>query len=187
MTQVHPISFIFTLPEDDLPAVSRALAAGPVAVTAFSRDEKTELDHGTLALIDNQIDQATGTARLKATFPNDAGQLWPGEFLNARVLVDTAHNAMTIPSAAVQRGPSGVFTYVLKPNSTVEVRPLQIGAESNALTVITKGLSDGETVITSNQYRLQPGSAVRTGTAAPLRTTATTGSGSPGNTNGGAR
>jgi multidrug efflux system membrane fusion protein len=187
LTQVHPISFIFTLPEDDLPAVSRALAAGPVAVTAFSRDEKTELDHGTLALIDNQIDQATGTARLKATFPNDAGQLWPGEFLNARVLVDTAHNAMTIPSAAVQRGPSGVFTYVLKPNSTVEVRPLQIGAESNALTVITKGLSDGETVITSNQYRLQPGSAVRTGTAAPLRTAATTGSGSPGNTNSGAR
>jgi multidrug efflux system membrane fusion protein len=187
LTQVHPISFIFTLPEDELPAVSRALAAGRVAVTALSRDDKTELDQGTLALIDNQIDQTTGTARLKATFPNDAGQLWPGEFLNARVLVDTAHNAMTIPSAAVQRGPSGVFTYVVKPNSTVEVRPLQIGAERNALTVVTKGLSDGETVVTSNQYRLQAGAAVRTGAAAaPLRT-AETGSVSPGNTNGAPR
>jgi hypothetical protein len=115
LTQVHPISFIFTLPEDELPAVSRALAAGPVAVTALSRDDKTELDHGTLALIDNQIDQATGSARLKAVFQNDAGQLWPGEFLNARLLVDTARNAMTIPSAAVQRGPSGVFTFPMLP------------------------------------------------------------------------
>jgi len=187
LTQVHPISFIFTLPEDELPAVSRALAAGPVAVTALSRDDKTELDHGTLALIDNQIDQATGSARLKAVFQNDAGQLWPGEFLNARLLVDTARNAMTIPSAAVQRGPSGVFTYVVKADSTVEARPLQIGTESNATTVVSKGLSDGEIVVTSNQYRLQPGAAVRTSTAAaPLRTAAA-GAASPGSATGGAQ
>ncbi len=187
LTQVHPISFIFTLPEDELAAVSRALATGPVAVTALSRDDKTELDHGTLALIDNQIDQATGSARLKANFPNDAGQLWPGEFLNARLLVDTARNAVTIPSAAVQRGPSGVFTYVVRPNSTVEARPLQIGAESSATTVVTQGLSDGEVVVTSNQYRLQPGAAVRTSTAAaPLRTAAT-GAASPGGASGGVR
>jgi len=174
LTQVQPISFIFTLPEDELPAVSRALAAGPVVVAALSRDEKTEFDHGTLALIDNQIDQTTGTARLKATFPNTKNQLWPGEFINARVLLETAHNALVIPSNAVQRGPDGVFTYVVKADATVEARPLQIGAESGALTVVAKGLNDGEIVVTSNQYRLQPGAAVRTSTNAsvPIRAAA---------------
>ena len=165
LTQVQPISFIFTLPEDELPAVSGALAAGPVAVAALSRDDRTELGRGTLALIDNQIDQATGTARLKATFPNTANKLWPGEFINARVLVDTARNALTIPSAAVQRGPTGVFTYVVKRDSTVEARPLQIGPENGTLTVVAKGLNDGEVVVTSNQYRLQPGAEVKTSAA----------------------
>jgi multidrug efflux system membrane fusion protein len=174
LTQVQPISFIFTLPEDELPAVSRALATGPVAVAALARGEETELDHGTLTLIDNQIDQTTGTARLKATFPNTANTLWPGEFINARVLVETVHNALTIPSAAVQRGPTGVFTYVVRPDSSVEVRPLQIGAESGALTLVAKGIDDGEVVVTSNQYRLQPGTTIRanTGAATPTRTAA---------------
>jgi membrane fusion protein, multidrug efflux system len=171
LTQVQPIAFIFTLPEDDLPALSRALASGPVAVAALSRDDKVELDHGTLSLIDNEIDATTGTARLKATFPNTANKLWPGEFLNARVLVATDSNAVTIPSTAVQRGQTGVFTYVVKADSTVEARPLQIGAESNTVTEVAKGLNAGEVVVTSNQYRLQPGSAVRTtaGTT-PIRT-----------------
>jgi multidrug efflux system membrane fusion protein len=161
LTQVQPISFIFTLPEDDLPAVSRALAAGPVTVAAMSRDDTIELDHGTLSLIDNQIDATTGTARLKATFPNTADKLWPGEFLNA----------VTIPATAVQRGPTGVFTYVVKADSTVEARPLQIGAESNTVTEVDKGLSAGEIVVTSNQYRLQPGAAVQTNAAgAAIRT-----------------
>jgi membrane fusion protein, multidrug efflux system len=172
LTQVQPISFIFTLPEDDLPALSRALAAGPVAVAAMSRDDKIELDHGTLSLIDNQIDATTGTARLKATFPNTADTLWPGEFINARVLVATDSNAVTIPSTAVQRGQTGVFTYVVKADSTVEARPMQIGAESNSVTEVAKGLSAGEIVVTSNQYRLQPGSAVRASasSAPPIRT-----------------
>ena len=171
LTQVQPIAFIFTLPEDDLPALSRALAAGPVAVAAMSRDDKVELDHGTLSLIDNQIDTTTGTARLKATFPNAANKLWPGEFINARVLVATDSNAVTIPSTAVQRGASGVFTYVVKADSTVEARPLQIGAESNTVTEVAKGLNEGEIVVTSNQYRLQPGTAVRTSaSSAPIRT-----------------
>jgi len=171
LTQVQPIAFIFTLPEDDLPALSRALAAGPVAVAAMSRDDKVELDHGTLSLIDNQIDTTTGTARLKATFPNTANKLWPGEFINARVLVATDSNAVTIPSTAVQRGASGVFTYVVKADSTVEARPLQIGAESNSVTEVAKGLNAGEVVVTSNQYRLQPGSAVRTNASStPVRT-----------------
>ena len=106
--------------------------------------------------------QTTGTVRLKATFPNTANKLWPGEFVNARVLVQTDSNALTIPSIAVQRGPTGVFTYVVKADSTVEARPLQIGDESDAVTVVAKGLKDGEGVVTSNQYRLQPGAAVRT-------------------------
>lgn len=171
LTQVQPIAFIFTLPEDDLPALSRALAAGPVAVAALSRDDKVELDHGTLSLIDNEIDATTGTARLKATFPNTANKLWPGEFLNARVLVTTDRNAVTIPSTAVQRGQTGVFTYVVKADSTVEARPLQIGAESNTVTEVAKGLNVGEVVVTSNQYRLQPGSLVRTSASTtPIRT-----------------
>jgi multidrug efflux system membrane fusion protein len=137
----------------------------------MSRDDKVELDHGTLSLIDNQIDTTTGTARLKATFPNTANKLWPGEFINARVLVATDSNAVTIPSTAVQRGASGVFTYVVKADSTVEARPLQIGAESNSVTEVAKGLNAGEVVVTSNQYRLQPGSAVRTNaSSSPVRT-----------------
>jgi len=176
LTQVQPISFIFTLPEEELPAVSRALAAGPVSVAAMSRDDRTELDHGTLALIDNQIDQNTGTARLKATFPNTTNNLWPGEFINARVLIETARNAVTIPSSAVQHGPTGVFTYVVKPDSTVEARPLQIGAESGTVTVVSKGINTGEIVVTNNQYRLQPGAQVRANAsaAAPVRAVAAT-------------
>jgi membrane fusion protein, multidrug efflux system len=176
LTQVQPISCVFTLPEDQLSVVSRALAAGPVSVAAMSRDDTTELDHGTLALIDNQIDPTTGTARLKATFPNAANTLWPGEFISARLLVATLRNALTIPSAAVQRGPSGVFTYVVRPDSTVEARSLQIGAESGALTVVAHGINDGEVVVTSNQYRLQPGARIRTNSgAAPAVRTAATG------------
>jgi multidrug efflux system membrane fusion protein len=124
-----------------------------------------------LSLIDNEIDATTGTARLKATFPNTANKLWPGEFINARVLVATDGNAVTIPSTAVQRGPTGVFTYVVKADSTVEARPLQIGAETNTVTEVAKGLNAGEIVVTSNQYRLQPGSAVRaSASSTPIRT-----------------
>jgi multidrug efflux system membrane fusion protein len=187
LTQVQPISFIFTLPEDQLPAVSRALAAGPVAVAALSRDGQTELDRGTLALIDNQIDQTTGTARLKATFPNTTNKLWPGEFINARVLVETARNAVTIPSAAVQRGPTGVFAYVVKPDSTVEARAVQIGAESGTVTVVSKGINAGEVVVTSNQYRLQPGAQISVNGGAPPVRTAASGQEAPSAMGGGAR
>ena len=161
VTQVQPIACIFTLPEEALPTLNRALEAGTVAVTAMSRDNKTELDNGTIALIDNQIDQSTGTIRVKATFPNPHNALWPGEFVNARVLVRTEKNALTVPTAAIQRGPNGMFTYVVKNDSTVEVRPLKVGDESDVLTVVTDGLKDGEQVVLSNQYRLQPGARVR--------------------------
>ena len=161
VTQVQPISVIFTLPEEDLPAISAALAAGPVQVTTVSRDGGTMLDQGTLALVDNQIDQATGTARLKATFANVHNTLWPGQYVNARVLVRTTHNALTLPTTAVQLGPNGPFTYVVTADSTVEVRPLKIGDESGGMTIVNSGLSLNERVVTSNQYRLQAGAHVR--------------------------
>jgi len=165
VTQVQPISVIFTLPEEDLAAVTTALAAGPVNVTTVSRDGGTELDQGTLTLVDNEIDQPTGTAKLKATFANAHNTLWPGQFVNARVLVRTLHDALTVPSTAIQLGPNGPFTYVVKPDSTVEVRQLKVGDESGALTVVTAGLALSEHVVTSNQYRLQAGVHVRAAAA----------------------
>jgi multidrug efflux system membrane fusion protein len=167
VTQVQPIACIFTLPEEALPTLNRALEGGSVRVTAMSRDGKTELDQGTIALVDNEIDQGTGTIRVKATFPNPHDALWPGEFINARVLVRTEKNALTVPSNAIQRGPNGMFTYVVKADSTVEVRPLKIGDESGTVTVVTDGLKDGEQVVLSNQYRLQPGVKVHTVAAVP--------------------
>ncbi len=161
VTQVQPISVIFTLPEEALGAVGRALAAGTVKVTTVTRDGGEVLDEGTLTLVDNQIDQSTGTLKLKATFDNARNTLWPGQYVNARVLVRTERNALTIPDAAVQLGPDGPFTYVVKSDSTVEVRPLKIGDASDGMTIVTRGLALDEHVVTSNQYRLQPGAQVR--------------------------
>jgi membrane fusion protein, multidrug efflux system len=164
VTQVQPISVIFTLPEEELTAVNAALATGPVKVTTLSRDGNTELDQGTLTLVDNEIDQSTGTAKLKATFGNAHNTLWPGQYVNARVLVRTARNALALPTTAVQLGPNGPFTYVVKADSTVEVRLLKIGDESGGMTVVNTGLALNERVVTSNQYRLQAGSHVRINT-----------------------
>jgi membrane fusion protein, multidrug efflux system len=166
VTQVQPISVIFTLPEEDLSLVSAALAAGAVNVTTLSRDGGVELDQGKLVLIDNEIDQPTGTAKLKAVFGNEHNTLWPGQFVNARVLVRTDKSALTIPTSAVQLGPNGPFTYVVKSDSTVEVRPLKIGEESSGMTIIHNGLALNERVVTSNQYRLQAGVHVRAAAAA---------------------
>ena len=168
VTQVQPISVVFTLPEEELSAVGAALAAGPVQVTTLSRDGNSVLDQGTLTLIDNEIDQTTGTAKLKATFSNKRNTLWPGQYVNARVL--RAHGTathLTVPTSAVQLGPNGPFTYVVKSDSTVEVRPLDLGEESDGMTVIKKGIALNERVVTSNQYRLQAGVHVRDNAAAP--------------------
>ncbi|MGO9991230.1 MAG: efflux RND transporter periplasmic adaptor subunit [Steroidobacteraceae bacterium] len=168
VTQVQPIAVVFTLPEEDLGAVGAALAAGPVKVTTEARNGGDELDEGTLSLIDNQIQPATGTMKLKAIFKNERNTLWPGQYVNARVLVRTDRRAMTIPSAAVQLGPNGPFTYVVKSDSTVDARPLKIGDESSGMTIVTGGLNLYERVVTTNQYRLQAGSRVRvTAAAAP--------------------
>jgi membrane fusion protein, multidrug efflux system len=161
VTQVQPISVIFTLPEEEVSAIGAALTAGPVQVTTLSRDGNTELDQGTLTLIDNEIDQTTGTAKLKATFSNTRNTLWPGQYVNARVLVRMERNVLTLPSSAVQLGPNGPFAYVVKSDSTLEVRPLKLGEEGNGKTAIKSGIALNERVVTSNQYRLQAGVHVR--------------------------
>jgi multidrug efflux system membrane fusion protein len=161
ITQLHPISVIFTLPEEDLPRLSQAMAAGDVPVWAMARNGKTELDRGKVALIDNQIDQATGTIKLRANFPNPNDTLWPGEFVNARVLLRDQTDALTIPSVAVQRGADGLFVYVIKPDDTVEARPVTIGVDGGGTAIIADGLKNGEKVVVNGQYRLEPGSHVQ--------------------------
>ena len=157
VTQLQPISVIFTLPESELTAVQSALKAGPVRVFAMSRDDNRQLAEGTLAVLDNQISQATGTMRLKGTFPNQDGALWPGEFLNIRLLARTEPNVVTVPSGALQRGPDGYYAYVVKPDKKVETRPLKVGQVSNSVAIVDAGLAAGEQVVTAGQYRLQPG------------------------------
>jgi multidrug efflux system membrane fusion protein len=165
VTQVQPITVIFTLPEEDLGTVAGGLAAGPVQVSILERDTSKVLDTGTLSLIDNQIVTATGSAKFKAVFANAHNTLWPGQFVNARVLVRTERNVLTVPAAAVQLGPEGPFAYVVKDDSTVDVRPLKIGLETNGMTIVSGGLNPKEHVVTSNQYRLQAGTRIRVGAA----------------------
>jgi membrane fusion protein, multidrug efflux system len=160
ITQLHPISVVFTVPEENLLAIARAMSAGPVSATALANDG-TELDRGQVALVDNQIDQATGTARLKAEFGNRDNVLWPGEFVNVRMLVGTRDNAVTVPSAAVQRGVDGLFVYVVKSDTTVEARPVKIGADTGELAIVDSGLCAGEQVVVNGQYRLQPGARIQ--------------------------
>jgi multidrug efflux system membrane fusion protein len=160
LTQLQPISVIFTLPEDDLPAIAEAQEKGPVTVTAVNRDDKGELDKGTLALVDNEIDQTTGTLRLKATFPNPHNRLWPGQFVNIRVLLRTDRDVLTVPSGAIQRGPAGLYVYRLKPDSTVEIQPVEVGPYGDNVAVVTAGLDPGDRIVTAGQYRLQPGARV---------------------------
>ena len=161
IAQIHPISVVFTLPEDDLTTVTQAMSAGPVKATALATDGTTELDEGEVALVDNQIDQATGTARIKAEFPNTKNLLWPGQFVNVRILVRQEGNALTIPSAAVQHNGDGPFVYVVKPDSTVEARPVKIGGDTGAFVMIDHGIQAGEQVVVDGQYRLQPGARIR--------------------------
>jgi multidrug efflux system membrane fusion protein len=161
VTQLEPISVILSLPEESFAQVSAALKRGPVQVLALSRDRNEELDRGTLALIDNQIDQTTGTLRLKATLPNQQRRLWPGQFVNMRVLTQVQRQVLTIPSSALERGPDGLFTYLVKSDSTVAIAPLTTGVENNGFVVVQKGLKAGDTVVASNQYRLQPGIHVK--------------------------
>jgi membrane fusion protein, multidrug efflux system len=160
IAQIHPISVLFTLPQDNLPRISLAMAAGKLPVVAFAADDRTELDQGVLLTPDNAIDPGTGTIKLKATFPNPRNTLWPGQFVNARLQLGTERNALTVPSVAVQHGPAGLYVYIVKPDSSVARQPVEVGRDDGTLAVIAKGLSDGEQVVTDGQSRLQNGTRV---------------------------
>jgi membrane fusion protein, multidrug efflux system len=167
VTQLEPIAVIFTLPEEDFGALSAALSHGAVAASALARDGSAVLDTGTVELIDNQIDQTTGTIKVKAILPNRQRHLWPGEFVNVRVLTQTEHQVLTVPATALERGPDGMFTYVVQADSTIAVAPLTTGEQNGNVVVVEKGLTLGQKVVASNQYRLQPGSHVRASTPRP--------------------
>jgi multidrug efflux system membrane fusion protein len=161
ITQLRPISVVFTLPEQNVQDVlSQGGAQGGLHVSAFDRGNTTLLGEGRLAVVDNEIDQATGTIKLKATFPNDDLKLWPGKFVNARLVLTTKQNATVIPASVVQRGPQGTYAYVIKPDKTVEMRAIKIAQTENNETVVEDGLKPGEDVVVDGQYKLQPASHV---------------------------
>jgi membrane fusion protein, multidrug efflux system len=151
----QPCAVIFILPATNLADVRAALKRGAVEVTAFDQDSLVALSSGRLLLIDNAIDQATATIRLKALFDNEDEALWPGQFVNARTLVDTRRNALTVPTAAIQNGPQGVFTWIVTANNTAEPRMIEVGPTTGDLTIITAGLTEGDRVVIGGQYKLQ--------------------------------
>jgi multidrug efflux system membrane fusion protein len=154
ITQIRPISVLFNLPQQQLPQVNRALAQGALQVETVGLDNKTVLDRGTLQVVDNQVDPATGTVRLKAEFPNPELQLWPGQFVNVRLLIETLPQAIVVPTAAVQRGPSGPFVFVTQPDNTAAVRNVSVTQQDETQAVIASGLQPGERVVTSGFARL---------------------------------
>jgi multidrug efflux system membrane fusion protein len=160
VTQLDPIAVIFTLPQDHLPEVVEAMAQGTLPVDVFGRDGSTLLGTGKLELIDNQINQATSTMRLKAVLANPKHILWPNQFVNARLRLSVRKGALTVPATALQRGPNGVFVYVINADQTVAPRPVEVGGTIADLSVIAKGLTEGERVVTDGQNQLRPGSKV---------------------------
>jgi multidrug efflux system membrane fusion protein len=160
LTQTKPISVIFTLPEKNLDDVRAAMARGGVSVVAYDQDDKNAIATGTLMLVDNVIDQTTGTIKLKASFPNDDEKLWSGEFVHAHVLIDTRKDALTVPTAAVQRGPNGLYVWRIAPDGTAQTQAVQTGAVQSGMTLIENGLSAGDRVVVQGQYRLQAGAHV---------------------------
>jgi membrane fusion protein, multidrug efflux system len=169
LTDLTPAMVVFTLPQRDLAPVREAMLKGEVEVLARDQDNTRELGKGKLLLIDNQIDQLTSTIRLKASFPNEDERLWPGEFIRARVLVKTLKDAVTIPSAAVQRNSQGLLAWVINPDNTAENRQIVGGPSDNDMTVVESGLKAGERVVVSGQYRLRAGVKVDvTTTDAPM-------------------
>src|ERR1700710_877671 len=162
VTQLHPISLIFTLPETSLPQIQQQQekTKTPLAVLASSQDGTVQLDKGELGLVNNEILQTTGSIQLKANFPNTSNRLWPGQLVNARLLVDTRHNGLTVPAAVVQQGPKGPYAYVVNPDSTVAVRPIKVAQITDGEALIDSGLKANEQVVVDGQYKLQPGTHV---------------------------
>ena len=162
ITQLQPVSVLFTLPEDSLPTVAQHMRNGTLEVDAYSRDDQTKLATGKLLTIDNQIDQSTGTGRLKAVFDNKDNILWPNQFVNVRLLLEVHKNSTVIPAVAVQRGPQGTFVFTVKPDKTVEVRPVAVSLTQNNVSSIASGIAPGDTVVVDGQDKLQAGSHVET-------------------------
>jgi multidrug efflux system membrane fusion protein len=160
ITQLHPIAVIFTIPQDQLQQVRDHMRQGPLDVDAYSSDDKTKLSSGKLLTIDNQIDATTGTVKLKAVFDNPDNNLWPNQFVNAHLLLETRKNAITAPAAALQRGPDGTFAYVVDANNTVQMRQLQVALTQGSTAVVASGLQAGDKVVTDGQEKLQVGSRV---------------------------
>ena len=163
ITQLQPISVLFNLPQQDLSQVNTAFGKGPLKVEAQRSDNDDVIDRGALRVVDNQVDQTTGTVKLKAEFPNANLQLWPGQFVNIRLLVDTLKQVVVIPTGAVQRGPNGTFVYVVKDDDTVSVRPITVQKQDETQTVISKGLEAPERVVTTGFVRLTDGTRVAIG------------------------
>jgi multidrug efflux system membrane fusion protein len=162
VTQIEPISLIFTLPETVLPQIQQQQqkTQNPLAVLAYNQDNTIKLDEGTLGLVNNQILQTTGSIQLKANFPNKAHRLWPGELVNARLLLDTRHDGLTVPASVVQQGPQGAYAYVINPDTSVAIRPVKVAQVSEGQALIDSGLSANEQVVVDGQYKLQPGTHV---------------------------
>jgi membrane fusion protein, multidrug efflux system len=162
LTQQHPISVVFTLPETQLADVRAAQRAGDVLVIAYDQDAKKPIAKGKLAFIDNQVDQSTGTIRLKALFENEEEALWPGQYTPVRVQTSVKRNAITMPAVAVQRGPSGLYAWIATPDQRAVMVPIEAGPSYGNITVAEKGLAEGDQIITSNYYRLQPNMTIKT-------------------------
>ncbi len=162
VTQLEPISLIFTLPETVLPLIQQQQqkTQEPLAVLAYSQDNTMRLAQGTLGLVNNEILQTTGSIQLKANFPNKAHKLWPGELINARLLLDTRHDGLTVPASVVQQGPKGAYAYVVNPDSSVAIRPIKVAQVSDGQALIASGLTANEQVVVDGQYKLQPGTHV---------------------------
>jgi membrane fusion protein, multidrug efflux system len=167
ITQLRPISIIFTLPQQQLAQVTKALAAGEVKVDAFGPDHKSIVDNGSLKVVDNQIDQSTGTLKLKAEFDNKDLQLWPGQFVDVRLLVDTLQQVVVVPTAAVQRGPNGPFVFVIGDDSKVAMHPVTVSQQDEDQSVITSGVNSGDRVVTTGFNQLADGSRVTVSSDAP--------------------
>lgn len=160
VTQLHPISLVFTIPEDQLQEVAQRMKLGPLEVDAYSRDDAEKLATGTLLTINNQIDQTTGTVQLKATFANPDNTLWPNQFVNAHLLLETRKDAITAPASALQRGPDGSYVYVVDSNNTVQMRQVKIALTQGTAVIIQSGLQGGDRVVTDGQEKLSAGMRV---------------------------
>jgi membrane fusion protein, multidrug efflux system len=166
ITQIKPISVIFNLPQQNIDQVNSAFAKGPLEVDALRPDNNAAIERGKLTVMDNQVDQTTGTVKLKAEFPNANIDLWPGQFVNVRLLIDTLKSVVVIPTGAVQRGPNGTFVYVVKDDNTAAMRPIVVQKQDETQTVVKSGLTPPERVVTTGFVRLTDGSKVTIGRAA---------------------